>query len=234
MPEPTFEQRLHGSPRLRWMQATSRRLCRTLSRLYVTGVENVPATGGVILAINHRSMLDGPLVFGFVPRPVSCLVKAEAFETRMRTILVNAGQIPVVRDTVDPRPVRLCLEIVRNDGVIGVYPEGSRGDGLVRTAKPGVGWFALRSGAPVVPVAVTGTYEMTHRRVRRPVASLTIGQPMYFDRHPDDKPLNRRTVAGVTEQVRSRLADLVAAADARAVELGAISTYQVLEAEASS
>ena len=234
MPEPTFEQRLHGSPRLQWMQATARRLCRTLSQLYVSGVENVPTTGGVILAINHRSMLDGPLIFGFVPRPVSCLVKAEAFETRLRAILQNAGQIPIVRNAVDPRPVRLCLEIVRNDGVIGVFPEASRGDGLARTAKPGVGWFALRSGAPVVPVAVTGTYEMTHRRLRRPVASLTIGQPLYFDRHPDAVPLNRRVVADVTEQIRGRLAGLVAAADARAIELGAVSAYQVVEAEAAS
>ena len=143
MPEPTFQQRLDGSPRLVWMQKTSRRLCRALSRLHVSGVENVPDTGGVILAINHRSMLDGPLVFGHVTRPVSCLVKAEAFESRLRVILVNSGQIPVVRDAVDPRPVRMCLDIVRAGGIIGVYPEATRGDGLVRTAKPGVGWFLM-------------------------------------------------------------------------------------------
>lgn len=234
MPEPTFQQRLDGSPRLAWMQKTSRRLCRALSRLHVSGVENVPDTGGVILAINHRSMLDGPLVFGHVTRPVSCLVKAEAFESRLRVILVNSGQIPVVRDAVDPRPVRMCLDIVRAGGIIGVYPEATRGDGLVRTAKPGVGWFALRSDAPVVPVAVTGTYEMTHRGLRRPIATLTIGEPMYFDRRPDGVPLNRRLVADVTEQVRVRLAALVAAADARAISLGAISTYQTIEAEATS
>lgn len=216
------------------MQKTSRRLCRALSRLHVSGVHNVPGSGGVILAINHRSMLDGPLVFGFVTRPVSCLVKAEAFESKLRTILVNSGQIPVVRDTVDPRPVRLCLEIVRAGGIIGVYPEGTRGDGRVRTAKPGVGWFALHTGAPVVPVAVTGTYEMTHRGVRRPIASLTIGEPMYFDKRPDGVPLNRRIVAGATEEVRARLAALVADADARAASLGAVSTYQAIEAEAPS
>lgn len=234
MPEPTFQQRLDGSARLAWMQKTSRRLCRALSRLHVSGLDNVPDSGGVILAINHRSMLDGPLVFGFVPRPVSCLVKAEAFASKLRPILVNSGQIPVVRDTVDPRPVRLCLDIVRAGGIIGVYPEATRGDGLVRTAKPGVGWFALHSGAPVVPVAVTGTYEMTHRGLRRPVASLTVGQPIYIEKRPDGVLLNRRLVAEVTEDIRVRLAALVASADARATELGAVSRYQQLEAEVSS
>lgn len=216
------------------MQKTSRRLCRALSRLQVSGLEHIPATGGVVLAINHRSMLDGPLVFGFVPRPVSCLVKAEAFESRLRPILVNSGQIPVVRDAVDPRPVRLCLDIVRAGGIIGVYPEATRGDGLVRHAKPGVGWFALHSGAPVVPVAVTGTYEMTHRGIRRPVATLTVGEPIRVGKHPDGVPLNRRVVAEVTEDIRGRLAALVARADARATELGAVSRYQQLEAEATS
>lgn len=234
MPEPTLQQRIDGSPLLHRLQATSRRLCRSLARLHVSGIENVPTSGGVVLAINHRSMLDGPLVFGFVPRQVSCLVKAEAFATRLRPILTNSGQIPVVRDAVDPRPVRLCLDIVRNGGVIGVFPEGSRGDGLVSIAKPGVGWFALRSGAPVLPVACTGTYEMTHRRLRRPVATLTIGEAMQFDEHPREIPLNRGVVAHATEEIRARLAALVAEADARARSLGAISLDSALQVEATS
>ena len=218
----TLRERVDGSPSLRRLQVNSRRLSHALARLTVTGVDQVPASGGVVLAINHRSMLDGPLVFGFVARPVSCLVKAEAFESRMRPILSASGQIPVVRGAIDPGPVRLCLSIVRAGGIIGVYPEGTRGDGRVRTAKPGVGYFALRSGAPVVPVACTGTYEMAHRRgLRRPVATLTFGEPMRFERWPDDRLLNRRLVADVTEQVRVRLAALVAEADERAAALGA-------------
>lgn len=224
MPEPTLRERVDGSPMLRRLQVNSRRLCHALARLVVTGTDLVPDSGGVILAINHRSMLDGPFLFGFVARPVSCLVKAEAFDSRLRPILVNSGQIPVVREAIDPRPVRLCLDIVRAGGIIGVFPEGTRGDGRVLTAKPGVGYFALRTGAPVLPVACTGTYEMAHRRgVRRPLATLTVGEPMRFEKHPDGVPLNRKPVAEVTERIRARLADLVAAADARAAALGAVS-----------
>jgi 1-acyl-sn-glycerol-3-phosphate acyltransferase len=227
MPEPTLDERVHGSPMLRRLQLNSRRLSHALARLVVTGADRVPDAGGLIIAINHRSMLDGPFLFGFTHRPVSCLVKAESFDSRLRPILVNAGQIPVVRDTVDPRPVRLCLDIVRAGGVIGVFPEATRGDGLVRTAKPGVGYFALRTGAPVLPVAATGTYEMAHRRgVRRPLATLTFGELIRVDRAPDDVPLNRRVVAAVTEQIRVRLAALVAEADARAAALSAMRAFQ--------
>jgi 1-acyl-sn-glycerol-3-phosphate acyltransferase len=103
----------------------------------------------------------------------------------------------------------LCLDIVRSGGVIGVFPEGTRSDGYVRTAKPGVGYFALRSGAPVVPVACAGTYEAVRRRsASRPLVTMRVGSPMCFDRHPDDKPLNRRVVADVTEEIRLRLAAL--------------------------
>jgi 1-acyl-sn-glycerol-3-phosphate acyltransferase len=211
MREFSVAERVEGSSRLRRMQTGSRALVYMLGRLEISGLENVPPTGGVVLAVNHRSMLDGPLIFGFVRRPVSCLVKAEAFDSRVRPILRSTGQIPVVRNAIDPGPVRLCLQIVRAGGVIGVFPEGTRGDGLMRTAKPGVGYFALRSGAPVVPVACAGTLEMARRRgVRRPPVTMRVGEPMWFDRYPDDKPLNRRIVADVTEEIRVRHAALVA------------------------
>jgi 1-acyl-sn-glycerol-3-phosphate acyltransferase len=107
MPEPTLHDRFAGSPALRRYQARPRRLVRALARVYVEGHANVLAGGPVGLAVNHRSMLDGPLVFGFVERPDTCLVKAEAFTPRMTAILHNCGQLPVVRGAVDPRPVKL-------------------------------------------------------------------------------------------------------------------------------
>jgi 1-acyl-sn-glycerol-3-phosphate acyltransferase len=213
MREPTLGERVHGSPELRRRQATARRLAAALARVEVVAADAVPVTGPVVLAVNHRSLLDGPLLFGFTPRPVSCLVKAEAFTPRMAPFLRSAGQIPLVRDAIDVAPVRLCLRIVRAGGVLGIFPEGTRGDGLARTAKPGVGYFALRSGAVVIPVACLGTYEMARRRgVRRPVARLTFGRPIRVERHPDDLPLNRRLVAATTESIRSALAALVAGA----------------------
>lgn len=210
MREPTLVERVDGSPELRRRQALARTIARSLGRVEIAGAELVPDTGAVVLAVNHRSLLDGPLVFGFVQRPVNCLVKAEAFTPRMRPLLRSAGQIPVVRDAIDPAPVRLCLDIVRAGGVLGIFPEGTRGDGQVRTAKPGVGYLALRSGATVVPVACVGTYEMTHRRGgRRAAVRLQFGAPIAVERVPDRRPLNRLLVAATTERIRAALADLV-------------------------
>lgn len=210
MPEPTVADRVLGSPSLRRQQAMARRLARALGRVEIEGLQSVPDHGPVVLAVNHRSMLDGPLLFGFVQRPVTCLVKAEAFTPRMAPVLLAAGQIPVVRETVDPRPIRICLEVLRAGGVVGIFPEGTRGDGLVHTAKPGVGYFALRSGATVIPVALTGTFEMARRRTaRRPEVRMVFGSPLQVERYPDDRPLNRRTVAATAERIRAELADLV-------------------------
>lgn len=199
---------------MRRRQALARRVSTTLGRTEIRGLGLVPANGPVLLAANHRSLLDGPMLFGYVPRPVSCLVKAEAFTPRLGPLLRSSGQIAVHRDIVDVRAVRLCLRILRAGGVVGIYPEGTRGHGRVDTAKPGVGYLALRTGATVVPVACSGTPEMAHRRTRsRPRAAMLFGTPIEVDRWPDDRLLNRVVVADKTEVIRAELAALVAVAD---------------------
>lgn len=211
MPEvaaPGVTARVHGSAGLRRYQRAARIVMRGLGRIDVTGADTVPASGPVLLAANHRSLLDGPLLFGFVRRPVSCLVKREAFIPGVAPVLHAAGQIPVRRGAIDPAPIRLCLAILRAGGVVGIFPEGTRGAGLCETAKPGIGWFALRSGATVLPVACHGTAELV-RRPGRTTARMVFGAPISFDRWPDDRPLNRKLSADAAEQVRVRLARLV-------------------------
>lgn len=214
MADPTVAERVDGSAVLRRRQALARAISTSLGRVEIHGVEHVAASGPVLLAINHRSLLDGPLVFGFVRRPVNCLVKAEAFTPELAGLLRSSGQIPVRRDTVDAGPVRLCLRILRAGGAVGIFPEGTRGHGRVETAKPGVGYLALRTGATVIPVACAGTGEMAHRRTRRrPRAVLLFGVPIAVAHWPEDRPLKRSVVAATTEEIRIPLAALVAVAD---------------------
>jgi 1-acyl-sn-glycerol-3-phosphate acyltransferase len=211
---PTIGERVHGSAGLRRGQALARRISTTLGRVEIHGLGLVPTSGPVLLAANHRSLLDGPLLFGFVSRPVSCLVKVEAFTPRLGPWLRSAGQIPVRRDIVDAGAVRLCLRILGAGGVVGVFPEGTRGHGLVETAKPGVGYLALRAGATVVPVACSGTSEMAHRRTRRrPRAVMVLGRPIAVAQWPEDKLLNRAMFVELTEAIRRDLAALVTVAD---------------------
>jgi 1-acyl-sn-glycerol-3-phosphate acyltransferase len=183
----------------------------------------VPAAGPLVIVMNHCSLVDGPVLFGHIRRPVSFLVKSEAFTPLLAPILRGCGQIPVVRDTVDPAPIRRCVRLLRCGGALGVYPEGRRGDGRVRTTRPGAAYLALRSGAAVLPVAAHGTANLTHRRsVRRPTAHLTIA--IQVPRWPDGRPLNRRVVAALAEQLRVMLAGLVAATEPRARDVERIAS----------
>jgi 1-acyl-sn-glycerol-3-phosphate acyltransferase len=208
---PSIADRISGSAPLRRRQATARALAHVLGRVEMRGLDNVPATGPVILAVNHRDFLDGPLLFGFVPRPVSFLVKTEAFTRLWTPMLQGTGQIPVVRHRPDFAAVRLSMRLLDGGGVIGIFPEGARGDGLVKIARPGVGYLALRTGAQVVPVACHGTDSLMHRKsVRRPTVLVTFGEPLDLGRVPDGQRVTRRAVLEATERVRIVLADLVA------------------------
>ena len=208
----------------------ARQLCRLLGRVRVTGLDHVPDTGPVILAVNHTSFMDGPLLFGLVGRPVSFLVKAEAFEPAAGlagSILRAAGQLPVRRYQIDPAPVRYCLALLRAGGILGMFPEGSRGSGLAEQVRPGVGYFAVKTGAPVLPVAVLGSARMIRTAVRPPV-SVRIGRPTRFGA-PATGVVNRQRWLTAAETVRLALADLVAEAAADLMA-GAVAPPTTMEA----
>lgn len=188
-------------------------MCSALGRVEVSGFSNIPPSGPVLLAVNHRALLDGPLLFGLIERPVTFLVKSQAFHPQpLGRILRSAGQVAVARGLVDRPPLRLLLTTLQVGGVVGVFPEGSRGDGRAGAARPGIGWLALRSGAPVVPVACHGTPSLVGgRRVPRPVVRIAVGPPLPVTPWPPSQPLPWRTFSAETERVRVALAELVRA-----------------------
>jgi 1-acyl-sn-glycerol-3-phosphate acyltransferase len=123
----------------------------------VQGSEHVPATGPVIFAANHIGVADGPLLAVFAPRPVHALTKVEMFSGRMGRFLRASGQVPLDRFNPDPLAVKTCLRVLRDGRAIGIFPEGRRGGGDLQRFHRGAAYFALVTGAPVVPVAFLGT-----------------------------------------------------------------------------
>lgn len=132
-------------------------LMNGLWRPRVLGAWRVPSTGPVILAGNHSHNVDGPMLIGTCPRPVHFLVKKEAFVGPLDPFLRGIGQLPVDRGSADRTAVTAALGVLERGGVLGIFPEGTRGEGDFAELRSGLAYFAVRSGAQVVPVAVLGS-----------------------------------------------------------------------------
>ncbi|MEV8457712.1 lysophospholipid acyltransferase family protein [Streptomyces sp. NPDC052095] len=131
----------------------------------VLGAWRVPASGPVILAVNHAHNIDGPMLMGTAPRPVHFLIKKEAFVGPLDPFLRGIGQLKVDRTTVDRTAVTDALGVLKGGGVLGIFPEGTRGEGDFASLRAGLAYFAVRSGAPIVPVAVLGSTERRGRLI---------------------------------------------------------------------
>ncbi|MFF8954618.1 lysophospholipid acyltransferase family protein [Streptomyces sp. NPDC014894] len=132
----------------------------------VLGAWRVPSAGPVIFAVNHAHMVDGPMLMGTAPRPVHFLIKKEAFIGPLDPFLLGIGQLKVDRSGTDRAAVTGALGVLENGGVLGIFPEGTRGEGDFASLRAGLAYFAVRSGAPIVPVAVLGSDERPGRLVK--------------------------------------------------------------------
>jgi 1-acyl-sn-glycerol-3-phosphate acyltransferase len=132
----------------------------------VLGAWKVPATGPAILAINHSHIIDGPVVMGVAPRPTHFLIKKEAFVGPLGPFLLAVGQVKVDRAVADRTAITQALGVLDDGGVLGIFPEGTRGEGDFASLRGGLTYFAVRSGAPIVPVAVLGSTERRGRLVK--------------------------------------------------------------------
>jgi 1-acyl-sn-glycerol-3-phosphate acyltransferase len=186
---------------------TAARLLRILFRVRVTGLEHLPSGGPVLIAGNHTGFLDGPVVFILLPRPSAFLVKSELYDSPFKRVLEFAQQIPVRRGSPDRTALRRALGVLRAGGVLGVFPEGTRGEGRLESVQHGIGYLALRAGCPVVPVVCVGTAEALPkgRRLPRWRAPVTVAFGPAFHVEVDGDPRARSTVAAAAEQVRVRL-----------------------------
>ncbi|GAA2020025.1 1-acyl-sn-glycerol-3-phosphate acyltransferase [Nakamurella flavida] len=180
-----------------------------LYRLHVRGRDRVPATGPLVMVANHTNFMDGPVLFGAFPRRLSFLVKAEAVTGPLGWLLKHVGQYALVRDKPDRIPLLASLAQLQAGGAIGVFPEGTRGQGDVATVFAGAGWLAARSGATIVPVAVRGVSRPSGVRRRfRPRVEVLVGQPFAVE-----QGASRTAVAAATDGIREHLAALVRTLD---------------------
>ncbi|HWI44061.1 MAG TPA: lysophospholipid acyltransferase family protein [Nocardioides sp.] len=206
VPSPTRWLLHRGRPPSRW-------LIRRRYDVRVHHPERFPATGPVVVVANHIGIVDGPLLAIFAPRPVHALTKIEMFTGVLGTFLRLAGQVPVDRWNVDARAVRTALRVLREGGVVGVFPEGRRGAGDLTRFRTGAAYLALVTGATVVPVTVLGTREPGGDSGSLPAKNgridLVVGRPVSVDAVPWPRTRDnvRSTSAALQEHARKELAD---------------------------
>ncbi|MGV8966619.1 MAG: lysophospholipid acyltransferase family protein [Cellulomonas sp.] len=200
----------------RWSRWVGHFLAYGVWDTQVTGLSHVPASGPVLYAANHTSVIDGPILVGVTPRPAHVLVKAESFTGPTGVILRAAGQIPVENDG-GRLALHSALDVLRRGGVVGVFPEGTRGRGAAANAQAGVAWLALNAPAPVIPVAVLGTRRtgdgVGHVPGLGRCMAVEFGQPLLLGRAPGTS--GRAALEAANEAIRVALAALVASAAAR-------------------
>jgi 1-acyl-sn-glycerol-3-phosphate acyltransferase len=188
-----------------------RTIFSTLYRGVALHAERVPLTGPVVLVANHAAFLDGPLVFGMAPRPVSFLVKQEAFSGFWGWAIRSVGQIPIDRTVGDRAALASATAVLEDGGAVGIFPEGRRGDGDVHQVNHGAAWIALRTNATIVPVAVSGTRVAGAKKDAWPRLRsrllVDFGEP--FTLRVDPAAAGRERLRSATEQLRGALASQV-------------------------
>lgn len=206
-PTPAFSA-AHHAERLRRVLSP---LYRGALRLRVEGEERIPLTGPCILAFNHLSNLDPHLLFTLVRRPDATGLVASEYRAHplARRLVEAGGGMWLRRGAGDRGTLRQALALLEAGWLVGLAPEGGRSrEGALRRARPGVGFLALRSGAPVLPVAVRGTEQAVAGwlRLQRAEVEVRVGDPVRFERGAG---AFRVRAAEVSDEVMGRIAALL-------------------------
>ena len=183
------------------------------ARVEVIGAENVPRRGGLIIVSNHLNNADPGMVGGFVGRRVVFMAKDEMFHWPIFGLYVRLiGAFPVRRFEADLRALRRAVQLVRRGEALVMFPEGTRSKtGSMTPGHPGTAMVALRTGAPILPVAVTGTEvvrlpSVFFRSFRLVRVRMVIGEPFFL---PSISRPKAEDYERCTEMIMGRIAALL-------------------------
>ncbi|HZQ36180.1 MAG TPA: lysophospholipid acyltransferase family protein [Dehalococcoidia bacterium] len=184
----------------------------TFGRWRVRGREHVPASGPLLIVANHLNNADPPLIGATIRnRRIRFMAKIELFQGGIKGLPIRLfGAFPVRRFEADLAALRTAQELLKAGEAVAILPEGhrNRSGTAMQQPYPGAALIALRSGAPVLPVAITGTQQIHGLGVllRYPRISVTIGEPFLLERAGK---LDRAAVQAGSEQIMRHIAALL-------------------------
>jgi len=212
---------------------------RTVYKFYfgwrVYNPERVPLEGPVILAANHASFIDPPLVGAGLRRGINYLARENLFRFRvLGWVLRNWNSVPVDREGGGAKGLKAILERLLAGGAIILFPEGTRTrDGKLQAARSGIGLTVIKSTAPVVPVRVFGTFEAFGRQMRFPRPrriAVKYGQPMLFEQlRAEAKECSKPRLKEIYQQVAGEIMAAIAKLEPREDEVKAVESFKMLK-----
>lgn len=180
-------------------------LFKILLRLEVSGTENIPARGPLVIASNHLSLLDPPVLGTAATRKVNFMAKQELFVPILGDIYKALGAFPVKRGGADRNAIKHGLDILQRGDVLAIFPEGTRSKtGNLGKTEPGALMLAGKAQAVIVPACVAGTDIKRCGRLW-PKVKVVFGKPMYF---PEGQTINKELLKELTDELMQRIAEL--------------------------
>ncbi len=182
----------------------------------VQGRENFPSTGGVIVAANHLSLLDVPLLGYAIPRESRFPAKPELFNNPLLAkFLLSLGGFPIARGEGDRKALSFAEQVLREGVVLGIFPEGTRSrDGSLRPFHRGVALLAMGAGVPIVPAAITGSDRSLPPGLAFPrpaKMTVTFGPPEWPESFPSDPVSKKAESLRLSHRVYERVQSLLSA-----------------------
>lgn len=153
-------------------------------RIKVVGLENVPMDGKLVVSSNHTNNLDPIMLSMYLPRRISWMGKKELFNNKFIAYIAERVYVfPVNRDEVDIGAVKKALKVLKENRVLGIFPEGTRVKKMdLSNAKSGASLLAVRSKAPVLPIYIDSNYKLFSK------ITINIGEPLYLHERIEGKP----------------------------------------------
>lgn len=198
--------------RYRAEQLLARRALHLLFGCEVSGLAHVPRDGACLIASNHKSYLDPPLIGSHLPREIRYFAKKELFRIPiLGPVIRDCGSIPVDRVGFDRAAVAQAVRVLRNQEALLLFPEGTRirRPGLARP-KIGVALLALESGAPVIPAYISGSWSPRRSLLRRVPIRLIFGPAMRFEA-PEGRAERRSRYPEIAAEVMDAIRKIAAA-----------------------
>ena len=176
-------------------------------RFKIIGAEHIPVSGGVIIAANHISLWDPPVLGAACTRAINFMAKEELFVNSVfKWIITTLKAFPVRRGTADRTAIRYAISLLKNGEILGAFPEGTRSmTGELGKPEPGIAMIALKAGVPIVPAAIIGTNKVFKKGCILPQFTVKFGKPIIITGEKSDKDMMEAISNTIMKEISSLL-----------------------------